>query len=87
MKSTLFKFIFGIIIVLFLGNLLFKGVLISNNFSKGKAVYVVKTPDFNGDVITYLCDSYIERDGCIEFKDEFGFEQKICQQYSVTKWK
>ena len=34
----------------------------------------------------YFATEYVEKNGCITFKDEFGFEHKHCGAYSVTKW-
>lgn len=34
----------------------------------------------------FFTKKYVEKDGCIIFKDDFGFEHKHCGAYTVTKW-
>jgi hypothetical protein len=34
----------------------------------------------------YFATEYAERDGCVHFKDEFGFEHKACGAYQIKKW-
>jgi|688.fasta_scaffold2709753_1 hypothetical protein len=55
--------------------------------SNGKTMYEITVPTYgNTTPTTYFASEYVERDGCIIFKDEFGFEHKVCGAYQVQKW-
>jgi hypothetical protein len=81
------KVFFVIIGLVVVGSLSFRGCLVYNNMSEGKPTYIVKVPDYDGGYNSYMTNSYTEKKGCIIFKDEFGFEQHICDKYTVEKWK
>lgn len=87
MDKGLFKTVFVFAIIFIVGSLLFRGSLVMRNMNEGKPTYIIKVPSYNGEYTSYMCNSYTEQNGCIQFKDEFGFEQKICQQYTIEKWK
>jgi hypothetical protein len=55
--------------------------------SNGKPMYEITVPTYGNTMPeTYFATEYVERNGCIIFKDEFGFEQKVCGAYQVKKW-
>ena len=87
MNKGIFKLFFGLVIVMMIGSFIFKGSLVMNNMKEGKPTFIIKVPSYDGTNTTYMCNEYHETNGCIQFKDELGFEQKVCQQYSVKKWK
>jgi hypothetical protein len=35
---------------------------------------------------TYYAKTYVERDGCVEFVDNFGRSHKLCGVYHITKY-
>jgi len=84
--NKIVPFFIGSIFVIMIGSFLFRGGLIYNNFKEGKQLYEIKVPTYDGTYQSYLTESYIEENGCIKFIDEFKFEQKICNNYNVTKW-
>jgi len=80
----------GMIRVIFVIVAIFMIGMIGYRFSRiasGKPQYEITTPAYgNTTPDVYFTEHYVERNGCIEFKDEFGFEQKICGAYQVRKW-
>jgi len=42
--------------------------------------YGNSTPD------TYYATSVREENGCVTFKDTWGFEHKVCGAYQIQKW-
>jgi len=86
MRNIIIGF-FILFFVIFLGSMLFRGKLVYDNFSDGKPVYEIKVPDYDGGYNSYITSEYTERNGCIKFIDEFGFEQEVCDKYTVSKWK
>ena len=50
-------------------------------------IYNITIPSMSNTLPTeYFATEYVESNGCISFKDEFGFNHKHCGPYSVTKW-
>ncbi len=84
---SIMKFIFIIVFLSVIGGALFRGFLIYTNFSNGNPVYEVKVPDYNDGYTTYLTTEYVEENGCVTFVDEFKFQQKLCNNYNITRWK
>jgi len=77
--KLIFIFVIGAMIVTF-GYRLYR-------MSNGKVMYEITVPSYsNTQPTTYFTSEYVERDGCIYFKDEFGFEHKVCGAYQVQKW-
>lgn len=46
----------------------------------------ITVPNYNGQSDVYYTDKYIEKDGCIQFKDGLGIDHKVCGNYSIHKW-
>ena len=90
MNDSLFKlvpFFIGFVIVLGIGSIIFRGVLVSRNFKEGIPTYEIRVPSYDGEYNSYITTNYREVNGCVEFKDEFGFDQRICDKYTITTWK
>ena len=84
---NVFKFLFIGVFILAIGGVIFRGSLIYSNFKSGKAIYEIKVPDYNGGYTTYLTTEYVEENGCVKFVDEFKFQQQLCNNYNITRWK
>lgn len=85
--SGLIKVMFVIIIVGVIGTMLFRGNRMYQNSVNGKPTYEITVPTFDGRHETYLTNEYsYDENKCIVFKDEFGIEQHICGQHSISKW-
>jgi hypothetical protein len=55
--------------------------------SKGNPQFEITVPSYGGTMPdVYFTEHYLEREGCILFKDEFGFDHKVCGAYQVRKW-
>jgi hypothetical protein len=87
MNKGIFKMVFAIIALMFIGSMLFKARLILGNFSDDKSVYEIKVPDYNGGYNSYLTSEYSIENGCVKFIDEFKFEQEVCDKFTISKWK
>ena len=90
MNTLMFKIVpvfIGLVIALMIGSVIFRGVLVSRNFKEGVPTYEIRVPSYDGGYNSYITTNYREVNGCIEFKDEFGFDQRICDNYTVTNWK
>ena len=76
-------FIIGVF-VLIVGFWIFR---IAHVASSDKEMYNITIPSMSGTAPTeYFSTDYVESNGCITFKDEFGFEHKHCGAYTVTRW-
>lgn len=51
----------------------------------GKFVQIT-IPNYGGVSEVYVASEYLEKDGCITFKDSFGVQHKACGQYRISKW-
>ena len=58
-----------------------------SRMASGKPQFEITVPSYGGSLPdVFFTERYIERGGCILFKDEFGFEHKVCGTYQVRKW-
>ncbi len=81
--SGLIKFMFILVIGIMICTFGYRAFRMSN----GKPMYEITVPSYGTSMpTTYFATEYVERNGCIIFKDEFGFEQKVCGAYQVQKW-
>ena len=81
--SGLIKFMFIFVFVAMIGTFGYRFYRMSN----GQTMYEITAPTYgNTAPDVYFATEYVERNGCIIFKDEFGFEHKICGAYQVRKW-
>lgn len=51
----------------------------------GKFVQIT-VPNYSGVSEVYVASEYLEKDGCITFKDGFGTQHKVCGAYQISKW-
>lgn len=64
----------------------FRAYLVYQNMKINKKTYEISVPRYNGTTEIFLTNSYVEKDGCVMFTDEFGFNKKICNNYNITEW-
>lgn len=84
-RSTqmMIKSFFVIFAIIIAGMFIFR----FSRMASGKSMYEITIPSYsNTSPTTYFATQYVEKDGCIIFKDEFGFEQKVCGAYQIQKW-
>lgn len=81
------KFFIIAVFVIIIGTIVFRASLVYNNMKNGKSMYEITVPAYNGTTQTYITSEYYyDQNKCLVFKDEFGFEQRVCDQHTITKW-
>lgn len=83
-----FNFVKGFIIVVFILIVVsvgYKGYLISG-LKKGEHLYEISIPGNKRQETSFFTEKYVEKDGCITFKDEFGRSHRICCMYNITEY-
>lgn len=85
-----FNFMSGMIKAIFVIVAIFMIGMFGYRFSRmasGKPQYEITAPTYGNSMPdVYFTEKYVEKNGCIIFKDEFGFEHKVCGAYQVRKW-
>jgi hypothetical protein len=82
-----FNFVRGIIVFFFILMAGFFVYRLAHVASSNSKMYNITIPSMSGTAPTdYFATEYVEENGCITFKDEFGFEHKHCGPYTVSKW-
>lgn len=76
--------VFIILIVLVIG---VRGYFFAGAKSGGHHIYYITVHNFSGDQ-TYMATEYAvdSASGCLKFKDEFGLNNTVCGNYSITEW-
>jgi hypothetical protein len=82
--SGLIKVIFVVVILGMLVMWGFRFARMSN--AKGDLYEITIATYGNTMPDVYFATQYSEKDGCVYFKDEFGFEHKACGAYQIKKW-
>ena len=77
---------FGVIAVVILGMLGFRGYMITTMTKDGKPLYEISIPGNKRQETSFYTNSYVEKNGCVTFKDEFGRSHIICGMYNITKY-
>jgi hypothetical protein len=77
---------FGIIATVILSLIFFRGYMISDMTKGGKHLYEITIPGNKRQETSFYTNSYVEKDGCITFKDEFGRSHRICGMYNITEY-
>jgi hypothetical protein len=72
-----------VLIVLSVG---YKVYLISDLKKDGKHLYEITIPGNKHQETSFYTEKYVEKDGCIKFKDEFGRSHRICGMYNITEY-
>ena len=84
MRNSILGFIvlvFGIIVV----SAVYRGYLISG-VKKGGHLYEISIPGNRHQETTFYTEKYVEKDGCITFKDEFSRSHRLCGMYNITEY-
>ena len=77
---------FGIIATVILSLILFRGYTIMSMTKDGKHLYEISIPGNKRQETSFYTNSYVEKDGCVTFKDEFGRSHRICGMYNITEY-
>jgi hypothetical protein len=83
-----FNFVKGFIIMVFVLIVVsvgYKGYLISG-IKKGGHLYEISIPGNKRQETSFYTEKYVEKDGCITFKDEYGRSHRICGMYNITEY-
>jgi hypothetical protein len=82
--SSLIKIMF---LVVLLGMLTMWGIRFARMSNAKNGMYEITVPTYGNSLPdVYFATEYAERNGCVYFKDEFGFEHKACGAYQIKKW-
>jgi hypothetical protein len=77
---------FGVIVVVILSMIGFRGYMITSMTKDGKHLYEISIPGNKRQETSFYTNSYVEKDGCVTFKDEFGRSHRICGMYNITEY-
>jgi hypothetical protein len=77
---------FGIIVVVILSMIGFRGYMITTMTKDGKRLYEISIPGNKRQETSFFTNSYEEKDGCVKFKDEYGRSHRICGMYNITEY-
>jgi hypothetical protein len=82
------KSILGIIMIVFLLIVVSVGykVYLVSGLKKGGHLYEISIPGNKRQETSFYTEKYVEKDGCITFKDEFGRSHRICGTYNITEY-
>jgi hypothetical protein len=82
------KGILGIFIVVFLLIVTSVGykVYLVSGIKKGGHLYEISIPGNKRQETSFYTEKYVEKDGCITFKDEFSRSHRICGMYNITEY-
>jgi hypothetical protein len=83
-----FNFVKGFIILIFLLVITSVGykVYLISRVKKGGHLYEISIPGNKRQETSFFTEKYVEKDGCITFKDEFGRSHRICGMYNITEY-
>lgn len=86
-----FNFMSGFIKVMMVivigGMLLMWGYRFVRMGNAKNGLYEITVPTYGNTMPdVYFATEYAERNGCVYFKDDFGFEHKACGAYQIKKW-
>ena len=82
--SSMIRMSFIVIFGLVIASIFFKVYMYTKNGNTG---YVIEVPTYgNSQPDSYFTTNYVEKEGCVIFKDEFNMEHKACGAYKITKW-
>ena len=79
----------GLILFIFIGVIIvfgYKGYLITTMTKDGKHLYEITIPGNKRQETSFYTNSYVEKDGCVTFKDEFGRSHRVCGMYNITEY-
>jgi hypothetical protein len=85
--NTMSGIIKAMMVVVILGILLTWGYRFVRMSNAKDGMYEITVPTYGNTMPdVYFATQYSERNGCVYFKDEFGFEHKACGAYQIKKW-
>jgi hypothetical protein len=70
------------VMLLFIGYRLF----LFSGIKNGGHLYEITIPGNKHQETSFYTEKYVEKDGCITFKDEFGRSHRICGMYNITEY-
>ncbi len=77
----------AMMVVVILGILFTWGYRFVRMSNAKDGMYEITVPTYGNTMPdVYFATQYSERNGCVYFKDEFGFEHKACGAYQIKKW-
>ena len=71
-----------IIVIVFMGLRLY---LISD-IKDGGTLYEITILGNKNQETTFFTKKYVEENGCVKFKDEFGRSHRVCGMYNITEY-
>ena len=74
-----------IILLLIVTSVGYKVYLVSG-IKKGGHLYEISIPGNKRQETSFYTEKYVEKEGCIIFKDEFGRSHRICGMYNITEY-
>ena len=74
-----------IILLLIVTSVGYKVYLVSG-IKKGGHLYEISIPGNRHQETSFYTEKYVEKDGCITFKDEFGRSHRLCGMYNITEY-
>jgi uncharacterized membrane protein len=74
-----------IILLLIVTSVGYKVYLVSG-IKKGGHLYEISIPGNRRQETSFYTEKYVEKEGCIIFKDEFGRSHRICGMYNITEY-
>ena len=84
MRNTVLGFIL-IVFLLVIASVGYKVYLVSG-IKKGGHLYEISIPGNKHQETSFYTEKYVEKDGCITFKDELGRSHRICGMYNITEY-
>jgi len=84
MRNTVLGFML-IIFLLIVVSVGYKVYLVSG-IKKGGHLYEISIPGNRQQETSFYTEKYVEKDGCITFKDEFGRSHRLCGMYNITEY-
>lgn len=79
----------GLIVIMFLIVICifgYKAYLVTTMTKDGKHLYEITIPGNKRQETSFYTNSYVEKDGCVTFKDEFGRSHRVCGMYNITEY-
>lgn len=78
----------GMIVFICVVMLVFIGhrVYLFSGIKKGGHLYEISIPGNKRQETSFYTEKYVEKDGCITFKDEYGRSHRICGMYNITEY-
>jgi len=61
-------------------------VYLVSGLKKGERLYEISIPGNKRQETSFYTEKYVEKDGCITFKDEFSRSHRICGMYNITEY-